>query len=412
MKNRLMRFSLMASFILFCTTSIAEKGSKSAPELSEFDVNSLSYSFEQTLPDLNSAYIDSSPAAKADGIEVSKLVTGSDSKNSIMELAQELEEGKHGGYDSMLISHNDKLIFESYYKKGRINLPHFQASVTKSYLSLAIGRAIHLGYLTMADLNKPVIQFLKGLEHERVSDGVENITLDQVMSMRSGIRISDDHLKLIRDNGSKTKGYNIAQAFLKYSESISSESQIFRYQDSDPRITMQVLDSVVPGTVEHFIKTEVLEKLGVTVYGWRKDINGLPIAESGSSITSRDMLKFGVLVNNRGRWKGEQLISAEFLTKATSDITKPAEDWIPDTFNYGYFWYQTDMKIGDASYDVKLAWGGGGQRILAIRKLDLVVVITGHDRDDKIMTEISKKILPKFAKTQSLLSRSNGDTKR
>ncbi|BBM03215.1 serine hydrolase [Microbulbifer sp. GL-2] len=234
MKNRLMRFSLMASFILFNTTSIAESGNKSAPELSEFDVNSLSYSFEQTLPNLNSAYIDSSPAAKEDGIVVGELVTEADSKNSIIEFAQELEEGKHGGYDSVLISHNDKLVFESYYKKGRINLPHFQASVTKSYLSLAIGRAIQLGYLTMADLNKPIVHLLKNLEHERISDGVENITLDQVMSMRSGIRLSDDQLKLIRGNGSKTKGYNIAQAFLQYTEAVSSESQIFRYQDSDP----------------------------------------------------------------------------------------------------------------------------------------------------------------------------------
>ncbi|BBM03218.1 serine hydrolase [Microbulbifer sp. GL-2] len=175
---------------------------------------------------------------------------------------------------------------------------------------------------------------------------------------------------------------------------------------------MQVLDSVVPGTGEHFIKTEVLDKLGVAVYGWRKDINGLPIAESGSSITSRDMLKFGVLVNNGGRWKGEQLISEEFLAKATSDIIKPTEDWIPDTFNYGYFWYQTDMTIIGKSYDVKLAWGAGGQYILAIRDLDLVVVITGHDREDKIMTEVSKKILPQFAEKKSLWSRSNSDTKR
>jgi len=412
MKNRLIRIGLMASFILFGTTSIAENGGKSAPELSEFDVNNLTYSFEQTLPDLSNAYIDSSPAAKADGIVVGKLVTDGDRKNSIIELAQELEKGVHGGYDSVLISHNGKLIFESYYKKGRVNLPHFQASVTKSYLSLAIGRAIQLGYLTMADLNKPVVQFLKDLEYERISDGAENITLDQVMSMRSGIRVSDDHLKLIRDNGSKIKGYNIAQAFLQYSGAILSESQIFRYQDSDPRITMQVLDSVVPGTAEQFIKNEVLDKLGVTVYGWRKDINGLPIAESGSSITSRDMLKFGVLVSNRGRWRGEQLISADFLVKATSDITKAAEDWIPDTFNYGYFWYQTDMKIEGESYDVNLTWGGGGQRILVIRNLDLVVVITGHDREDKIMSEVSNKILPEFAKAQSLSSRNNSDVRR
>lgn len=399
MKTSFTYSCLMAGVLLFSFTSFAENSSKNVPELSEFDVNNLSYAFEQTLPDLSSAYIDASPVVKADGLEVGKLVINGGSKHSVIEFARELEGGKHGGYDSVLISHKNKLIFESYYKKGRINLPHFQASVTKSYLSLAIGRAIQLGHLTMGDLNKPISHFLKYLETKKLADGAENITLHQTMSMRSGIRLSEDRRKQIMDNRTKTKGFNLVQAFLQYSASVSPESQTFRYQDFDPIITMQILDSVVPETAENFIKNELLAKLGITVYGWRKDISGLPVAESGSSMTSRDMLKLGVLVNNKGQWNGEQLISAEFLAKATSNITKPTESWIPDTFNYGYFWYQTDMAIGDKSYDVNLAWGAGGQRIIMVKDLDLVVVITGHDREDKIMTEVSKNILPVFVKT-------------
>lgn len=387
---------LIAGVLLFSFTSFAENSSKNAPEISEFDVNNLSYSFEQTLPDLRNAYIDSSPVVKADGLEVGKLVINGDSKHSIIELARELEGGKHGEYDSVLISHKNKLVFESYYRKGRINLPHFQASVTKSYLSLAIGRAIQLGHLRMADLNKPIVHFLKDLETKKLADGVENITLHRAMSMRSGIRVSDDRLKFIMDNSNATRDFNTVQAFLQYSAAISPESQTFEYQDSDPRITMRILDSVVPGTAENFIKNEVLAKLGITVYGWSNDINGLPIGESGSSITSRDMLKLGALVINNGKWNGEQLISAKFLADATSNIAKPTENWIPDTYNYGYFWYQADMAIGDKSYDVKLAWGAGGQRIIAVKDLDLVVVITGHDREDKIMSEVSRRILPVF----------------
>ncbi|MEX2962476.1 serine hydrolase domain-containing protein [Microbulbifer sp. TYP-18] len=398
MKINLIHNSLIASITLFCIASIAESGSKSAPEISEFDVNNLSYSFEQTLPDLDNAYIDSNPSATTDGITVGGLLSGGNSRDSIIALARELGRDKHGDYDSLLISHKDKLVFESYYKKGRLNLPHFQASVTKSYLSIAIGRAVQLGYLTMADLDKPIGYFFQELKPDQLLDGAENITLNHLMSMRSGIRLNDEKLRLIMDNSSKTKGYNIVQGLLKYSAAITPQSQTFSYQDSDPRITMQILDRVVPGTAEDFIRDEVLAKLGITVYGWRNDINGLPIAESGSSIRSRDMLKLGRLVNNSGQWNGEQLISAEFLTKATSNITKPTEDWIPDTFNYGYFWYQMDLPITDKTYTVNLAWRAGGQRIIAVKKLDLVVVITGHDREDKIMNEVSTRVLPVFAK--------------
>ncbi|KGJ99168.1 hypothetical protein [Thalassotalea sp. ND16A] len=95
---------------------------------------------------------------------------------------------------------------------------------------------------------------------------------------------------------------------------------------------------------------------------------------------------------------GEQLISANYLAYATSGITKATEDWQPDSFNYGYFWYQTDMIVGDKSYDVKIAWGGGGQHIIALEELDLIVVITGHDREDTILAQVSKNILPAFVK--------------
>jgi CubicO group peptidase (beta-lactamase class C family) len=63
------------------------------------------------------------------------------------------------------------------------------------------------------------------------------------------------------------------------------------------------------------------------------------------------MLKLATLVLNKGKWNDEQLISAEFLAKATSGIIKPTEDWIPDSFIYGYYWYQTDMKVQEKSYD-------------------------------------------------------------
>jgi len=395
MNTRITPQVLMIVALLFSFSDLAESGGKNAPEQVAFEVNNLSYAFEQTLPNLSKAYIDLSPANKMDGIATGKLV---DSKNLIAELAREMVGPKHGYYDSMLISYKNKLVFESYYRKGRINLPHFQASVTKSYLSLAIGRAIELGYMTMADLNKPIVQFLKDLKTEKLADGAENITLHQALSMRSGIRLSDDRRNLIMENRSKTKGYNIVQAVLQYSEPISRESQIFNYQDADPIIAMRILDSLVPGNAKTFIKNEVLAKLGITVYGWRNDINGLPVAESGSSMTSRAMLKLGALVNNKGQWNGEQLISEEYLTKATSNITDPNEDWIPDTFNYGYYWYQTGMAVGDKTYDVKLAWGAGGQRILLIRDLDLIVVITGHDREDKIMSKVSTNVLPAFVK--------------
>lgn len=54
------------------------------------------------------------------------------------------------------------------------------------------------------------------------------------------------------------------------------------------------------------------------------------------------------------------------------------------------------MKVGENNYDVKFAWGGGGNRIIVVSELDLVVVISGHDREDKTMPQVTKQILPAF----------------
>ena len=350
------------------------------------------------LPNLKKAFISITPTNKKDGYEVGELGINGGDKDVIIKFAQELGNNKLGKYDSFLISHKGKFLFESYYKRGRINLPHIQFSATKAYTSLAIGRAIELGYLTMADLHKPLIKFLTNLDSTKFVEGVEKITLHQALTMSSGLRFSNEQISEFRKNPEKYKGLDQIQAFLSLSEPITKNSQSYKYQGTDPIMVMQVLDAVVPGTAKKFIKNEIFDKLGINNFSWRDDLSGLPIADSGASITSHDMLKIGALVLKKGVWKGKQLLSANYLAKATSGITQPTEDWQPKTFSYGYLWYQTNLIIKNKSYEIKIAWGAGGNRIVLCEELDLVVVITGHDAKDTIMTQISEIVIPAFVK--------------
>jgi len=170
------------------------------------------------------------------------------------------------------------------------------------------------------------------------------------------------------------------------------------YGNYNPMLVMTVIDAVVPGTAEDFIKRELLDKLGITNYKWSTHRSGLPEAGWRASIMSRDMLKLGHLVLDKGKLNGEQLISVAYLDKATSGIVKPTQDWMPKDYRYGYFWYQTLVKVGDKSYDTAFAWGGGDQRVIVIEELDLTIVISGHDGEDKLMTQISEIVIPAFTK--------------
>ena len=237
----------------------------------------------------------------------------------------------------------------------------------------------------MADLNKPLVSFFDQLDPTKFADGVELITLHKALTMSTGIRITPEQWEGIEEEPSKVKGQQHLQAILEATTPITPESQSFLY-GMGPGLVMQVIEVVVPGSADDFIKTELLDKMGITNYHWPTELNGLPDAGSRVSMTSRDMLKWGLLAANEGKWNGEQLISEAFVTQAKRKIVREADDEnfldhsnVFDT-GYGYFMWQADLSTGDKRYFSAAARGGGGQYVIVVDHLDLVVVVTAHDR--------------------------------
>ncbi|MCH2204322.1 MAG: serine hydrolase [Lentisphaerales bacterium] len=371
----------------------AEESNGLAPEVTDFNAKDASHTLEKQIPYLRESYITANPQDRKDGISIGKF-ENKKQQNAILKLAREFADDKHDVYDSFLIAHKNQLIFESYYKRGRVDFPHYQMSITKSYTALALGRAIQLGYINMEALQKPFHTFLKDLDPSKFVAGADKITLHEAMHMRSGIRIDKDKVKQVMKNVGQLKGQGQVQAYLENSQPITPGKQVYKYQGSDPSITMQVLEAVVPGSAKDFIKNELLDKLGIETFGWQEDISGLPKAAAGSSMKSRDMLKWGMLVMNKGKWQGEQLIPAEFIKLATSKINTNKAGT-----SYGYFWWRHNMDVNGKKVDCKSGRGAGGQFILMFEELDLLVVVTSHNKGmGKTLRLPPERILPLFMK--------------
>lgn len=384
---------MVASTLLFCCGGLSAVDNHQAPKAT-LEETSMQF---WDMPNLDVAFIDTAPVKLTGDIAIGELGVDGGDKALVLELANEIAASDHGKYDSLLISHKGKLLFESYYNRGRIDLPHFQFSATKGYTSLVLARAIQLGYLTMADLKNPLVDFFKDLDTSKLAVGVEDVTLHHVLSMRSGLRFSDEQLSEFRESREKYSGTAEVQAFLELTQPVTKESQIFKYQGSDPILVMHVIDSVVPGTANEFVDKEFFSKLDITDYKWQRDPQGMPVADSGVDLTSRDMVKIGEMLANKGKWGGTQLLSEEYLAAAFGPIAKATEDWHPENFYYGYFWYQTSAVLDNKIHDINLTWGAGGNRIILVNELDLIVVITGHDLDDVIFDQVAKYVLPAFS---------------
>ncbi|MEM9280228.1 MAG: sialate O-acetylesterase [Verrucomicrobiota bacterium] len=357
-----------------------------APEVTDFNAADASKSLEDQLPYLETPFINPAPNVREDGIPVGRLTRRHGDRRAILTFAQEIAQGNPGNIDSFLLMKDGKLLFESYYRRGRANFPHYQMSITKSYTAMALGRAIQLGHLSTGDLDRPVVSFLDDLDSSRFVEGVDRITLAEALNMHSGIRVDEKASKKLREGPGALKGQGQIQAYFENSAPIPSAPREYKYQGSDPSMVMQVIDSVVPGTAWEFIENELLGKMGITDFAWQEDVSALPKAAAGSSMRSRDMLKWGMLVMNQGKWNGEQLIPAEFVKQATDRIYTN-----PQGTSYGYFWWRHDMEVGDRKIDCISGRGAGGQFIFLFPELNLISVVTSHNKG---MGEMLKALFP------------------
>ena len=361
------------------------------PKATVAELAKASYAEEKKLEDLSTAFIDTSPNAE-DGLVVGTLGIDGGEVDPILNFVNEIAAGMHGDVDSLLIAYKGKLLFESYFRRGRVNYPHYQMSITKSYTALAVGRAIQCGYLTMDDLNRPVCEFLTDLDPSRFAKGAATITLVDVMTMRSGIRIPQNVQQQIRSDTAENHGEQQVQKFFEHTAPIADRPREFKYQGIDPAITMQVLEAVVPGAAENFLKKELLEKLNISEFQWPEDINGLPKSAAGSSMRSRDMMKWGLLVRQQGKFNGEQLIPADYIEQATSALCSPSE-----TNSYGFFFWQNVAEIGKTKQECVTCRGAGGQFIFFFPKQDVIAVVTSHNKGmGPLLKTLPNKVLPFF----------------
>lgn len=367
-----------------------------APEVTDLNARDISYTLEKKLPYLEKPFINSAPRDRKDGIVVGLLGKDGGDRAAVLAFARKLgetsENPKAGKTDSLLISYRGKLLLEAYYRRGRANYPHYQMSITKSYTALAVGRAIQLGHLSMEDLDRPVVSFLKELKPDEWVEGADRITLHEAMHMRSGIRLKDEVVKRLRRSPEQLRGQGQVQSYLANSDSIPAMPRDYKYQGSDPSMTMQVVNAVVPGTAETFIRKELLGPMGITRYHWQDDTSGLPKAAAGSSFRSRDMVKMGLLILGKGVWQGDQLIPAAFIEKATSPLINNFGD-----NHYGYFWWYQKVDVGGKTYVCKQGRGAGGQFIFVFPELDLIAVVTAHNKGmGTMLRDVPQQLVPAF----------------
>ena len=107
---------------------------------------------------------------------------------------------------------------------------------------------------------------------------------------------------------------------------------------------------------------------------------------------SRDMMKWGLLIRQQGKFNGEQLIPTDYIEQATSPLCAPSE-----TNSYGFFFWQNVAEIGETKQECVTCRGAGGQFIFFFPKQDVIAVVTSHNKGmGPLLKTLPTKVLPFF----------------
>ena len=347
----------------------------------------LDFSRQAELPNLEKAYISSSPKDLNDGLKVGRLDAPGTVK-AIEALRRADAKGQFANLDSILLWKDGKLIFEMYARRGRVDAPHYTMSITKTLTSMALARAIQLGHLQLDDLDRPVLDFMPNINRKKIKPGVETITLSDALMMKSGLRFKDRHTE--RRLALDYNGQEYFQKLFENTAAVTPQSKKYKYGGVDPLIVMMAINQKVPGRVQGFIHKELIANVRGDVYLWNKHGSGLPKAGAGSSFTSRALVKLGITVLQGGKFNGRQLLDPEYV-KRIMDRQK----------GEGYFYFFHNRRVRSEEINFISGIGAGGQLMSIFPELNVVAVVTSHNKkgqNGKPLEAIMNHLIPLFEK--------------
>jgi len=279
---------------------------------------------------------------------------------------------------SVLIAKENKLIYEHYFDGFNAHIPHDLRSASKSISSAMIGIAIddHL----IESVDQKLYDFLPK-EYEYTKDSLKSqISLHDLLTMSSGLDVNNLAAEDYYQNPARKKSW--LQTVLE-APMVKEPGTYADYGSANPFLLGVCLNQVLGMPLEIYMDKKLFAPLGIANYiNQTDDTETKPYFGGGMLLTSRDLLKFGQLYLDKGRWKGQQIISENWVEQSFQKYVRLQD--ARGKNEYGYLWWHDTYIINGKTINSIEARGAGGQFIFILPALQSVVVITaGNFRNGK-----------------------------
>jgi len=268
---------------------------------------------------------------------------------------------------SLLVVKDGHLVAEEYFNEGSVDQKALIQSAAKSVSSSLVGVALDRGCLSSVD--QRMIDFFPDFADQIVDPRKRQITIRDMLEMRAGYPAEEDDPALWEAVWSGDYVHLVADAPLT-----SDPGTAFQYSNLTSHWLGIVVARACDTDLKSFAQEFIFDPLNAEIGDWRKDLDGYNWAAGELHLSARDAAKFGLLYLNDGEFEGKQVVPASWVRDSLQTYSEDAYGNIGPFRNLGYGYQWWSATVGD--YHVNFAWGHGGQLIVLVDDLDMVVVVT------------------------------------
>ena len=274
---------------------------------------------------------------------------------------------------SFLVLRHGLLVTEAYWKPwGRDDL-HRMYSVTKSFVSLAVGCLADEGRISLSD---HIAEYFPEYLPSPVPEEIASMTIRDMLMMRTCHRRTAYKEGAVNWNYVPSYQKNWVRAFFQTPPD-HDPGAYFIYDTSSPQTLAGLVEKITGMKMLDYLRTKFLDKLGVSADAFiPSEPAGVSMGGCGLMMRPVDLLAVMDMVKDGGRG----YISESYIREATSALSETeigsAGDYADQKAGYGYqFWRM--------SHGAFAMLGMGAQYAIAVPDKDMVIVTTADTQADK-----------------------------
>ncbi len=234
---------------------------------------------------------------------------------------------------SMMLIRHGKIAHESYRHPYNKETPHTMYSVSKSFTSIAMGFALDEGLIS---LDTKVIDLFPECRPKKYDEKLERMTVYHLLTMTAGKDVS-----VISD---KTKGKWVESFF--NSKWGFAPGEGWKYISENTYMCCAIIKKVTGMGVIDYLTPRLFEPLGYTRRPfWEMDLDGLEAGGWGLFVTTDELARFILCLQQGGKYAGKQVIPAWYIEEATKmQSLNPQYDDRDACCGYGYFFWMNALE--------------------------------------------------------------------